>query len=522
MQTSAGPNGPQAAPQIAPEAAPKASARAWIGLAIIALPCLIYSMDLTVLYLAVPQITADLRPSASQLLWIVDIYGFFVAGSLITMGTLGDRIGRRRVLMIGAAAFAATSVLAAYSTSAEMLIAARALQGIAAATLAPSTLSLIRNMFLDPRQRSMAIGIWVASFSIGAVVGPLVGGLILSHFWWGAVFLLNVPIMLTLLVLAPILLPEFRDPDAGQMDLWSAAQSILAVLLVIYGLKRIAEDGWSGLAGLSIAIGVVLGIAFFRRQRRMKDPLIDVALFRMPALSAALTINIIGLFMVLGSFLFIVQYLQLVLGMGPLEAALWTAPAGIVFALGSLAAPILVRHFRPATVIAGGLLLAAAGYGLLTQISPANPPWLLLAGMLAFSIGVAPFGAITTDIVLTAAPANRAGAASAISETSFEFGGALGIAVLGSLLTALYRIETGTLSLPGVAPAAMEAARDTLGGAVDAARGLSPEPATRLLAAARSAFVHAFASISAVSAVFSIIAAVTAAYILRATPAQQA
>ena len=325
----------------------KAGRREWIGLAVIAIPCLIYSMDLTVLYLAVPQIVADLKPSAAELLWIVDIYGFMVAGALVTMGTLGDRIGRRKVLLIGAAAFGITSVLAAYSTSTEMLIVARALQGLAAATLAPSTLSLIRNMFLDPQERAFAIGIWVASFSAGAVIGPVFGGIILAHFWWGAVFLINVPVMLMLLILGPVLLPEFRDPEAGHMDPLSAAQSVVAVLGVIYGIKRLAEDGWALLPIVSILVGLAVGVIFFRRERRLAEPLIDVRLFSAPAFSAALATNVLGLFMVLGSFLFITQYLQLVLGMGPLEAGLWMAPSGVVFALGSMAAPILVRNFHP-------------------------------------------------------------------------------------------------------------------------------------------------------------------------------
>ena len=501
-----------------PHAGAKAGAREWMGLAIIALPCLIYSMDLTVLYLAVPQITADLRPSASQLLWIVDIYGFLVAGSLITMGTLGDRLGRRRVLLIGAGAFAATSVLAAYATSAQMLIVARALQGIAAATLAPSTLSLIRNVFHNAGQRATAIGIWVAAFSVGAVIGPLVGGVILAHFWWGAVFLINVPAMLALIAAGPFLLPEFRDENAGRPDILSAAQSIIAVLAVIYGLKRVAEDGWAVLPLLSIALGLVVGYAFYRRQRRLADPLIDVELFRAPAFSAALAINLVGLFMVLGTFLFIAQYLQLVLAMGPLEAAFWTAPAGVVFALGSLSAPILVRHFKAANVTACGFLLAATGYILLTQITAVPPPWRMLTGMLALSIGIAPLGAITTDIVLAAAPPNRAGAASAISETSFEFGGALGIALLGSLLTFIYRSDISGVQLAGIAPWALEAAQDTLGGAVDAAKGLPHADAARLLAAARASFVHAFIVTSAVSAVFSLLAAVMAALLLRRAP----
>jgi DHA2 family multidrug resistance protein-like MFS transporter len=498
------------------QAAPaKASRREWIGLAVIAIPCLIYSMDLTVLYLAVPEIVADLKPSAAGLLWIVDIYGFMVAGALVTMGTLGDRIGRRKVLLIGAAAFGVTSVLAAYSTTAEMLIVARALQGLAAATLAPSTLSLIRNMFLDPQERAFAIGIWVASFSAGAVVGPVFGGLILAHFWWGAVFLINVPVMLMLLVLGPVLLPEFRDPNAGHMDVLSAAQSVVAVLGVIYGIKRLAEDGWALLPVVSILVGLAVAVIFFRRERRLADPLIDVSLFSTPAFSAALATNVLGLFMVLGSFLFITQYLQLVLLMDPLKAGLWMAPSGIVFALGSMAAPLLVRRFKPSRVIAIGLLLSAVGFAALTQIAGAQTPWLLFAGMMAFCIGMSPIGAITTDLVMAAAPPERAGAASAISETSFEFGGALGIAVLGSLFTFVYGRMFLAADHGGLPAPAIERARDGLGSAVDTAYTLPNEQATQLLATARAAFVYAFEVTSAVSAVCAVLAAIFAATLLR-------
>src|SRR6185436_4921822 len=266
----------------------KAGKREWIGLAVIALPCLLYSMDLTVLHLAIPRLSVDLTPSSVQLLWIIDVYGFMVAGSLITMGTLGDRIGRRRLLLVGAVAFGAASVVAAFSVNAAMLIATRALLGVAGATIAPSTLSLIRNMFLDPRQRTFAIGVWITSYSVGGAIGPLVGGVLLEHLWWGSVFLCAVPVMVLLLAVGPSLLPEYRDPAAGRPDLASAALSLTAVLAMIYGLKRLAQDGVGTVPALSIAAGLALGALFVRRQLRLPDPLIDLRLFRIGAFSASL------------------------------------------------------------------------------------------------------------------------------------------------------------------------------------------------------------------------------------------
>lgn len=497
------------------EAPHKATRRDWIGLAVIAIPCLIYSMDLTVLHLAVPQISAEFQPSAAQLLWIVDIYGFMVAGALVTMGTLGDRIGRRKVLLYGAAAFAAASALAAAAPSAEFLIFARALQGLAAACLAPSTLSLIRNMFLDDRERSFAIGIWVAAFSAGAVIGPLFGGLLLNHFNWHAVFLINVPIMGLLLAIGPWLLPEFHDPKAGRMDLISAAQSVVAVLCIVYGMKSIAQDGIALLPLLVIIAGLVVGTLFFRRQERLADPLIDVRLFAVPAFSAALATNVLGLFTIAGMFLFVAQYLQLVQGMRPLDAGLFTAPAGCVFALGSLAAPVLIRYFRPGPVVACVLAISAAGFALLTQLSSASSLTLLFVGMLVFCIGMAPVGAITTDLVMAAAPPERAGAASAISETSFEFGGALGIAVLGSILTVAYRTNMEGAALPAMSEPWREHAVEALGGAIAAARTLPAADGAALVVAANEAFTYAFEVIAGVSAACTIVAAVIAGALLR-------
>jgi MFS transporter, DHA2 family, multidrug resistance protein len=497
----------------------RAGRREWIGLAVLALPCLLYSMDLTVLNLAVPHLSADLQPSAVQLLWIVDIYGFLVAGALITMGTLGDRIGRRRLLMFGATAFGLASVLAAFSTTAEMLMIARAVLGLAGATLAPSTLSLIRNMFLDARQRTVAIGVWVACFSAGATLGPLIGGVLLHYFWWGSVFLLAVPGMVLLLLIGPALLPEFRDPNAGRLDLISAAQSLVAVLSLIYGVKHIAEQGVSGQAALVMLAGLIVGVSFVRRQQRLADPFIDVRLLRTPAFGASLSINLVVSFTALGFFFLIVQYFQMVLGMGPLEAGLWTAPSGLAFVIGAITAPLLARRFKVAHVLAAGFTLAALGLTVLTQIDAAESFGMLMAGYLLFCLGLAPVGPLTTDLVVGAAPPERAGAASAISETGFELGGALGIAVLGSIATAVYQGIMASSVPPGIPDGAAQLSSETLGNAV-AIAGLLPQQAgTELLAAAREAFTRAMEQTAAVGIVFTIAAAAMAMIALRAVNA---
>lgn len=496
-------------------AAGRAGRREWIGLAVIALPCLLYSMDLTVLNLAVPALSADLKPSSAQLLWIVDVYGFLVAGSLITMGTLGDRIGRRRLLMIGAAAFGIASVLAAFATHAAMLIAARAVLGVAGATLAPSTLSLIRNMFLDPRQRSIAIGVWIASFSAGGAIGPILGGVVLSHFWWGAVFLLAVPVMVLLLVVGPLLLPEFRDPDAGRLDLPSAALSLGAVLAVIYGIKRLAESGWGWLPVVSIIAGLAIGTVFVRRQSRLADPLIDLGLFRSPSFSAALAINVLGFFAAFAAFLFVAQYLQLVLGMDPMKAGWWSVPSALAFVVGSMVAPAIGHRFRPAYVMAGGLALSAVGFLILSQVTTESALAVAIGGSVVFSLGLTPVVTLTTDLLVGAAPTERAGAVAAISETSSEFGGALGIAVLGSVATAVYRSRMLDAIPAGLPAEASEAARGTIGGAVAMARQLPAEPGTALLGAAREAFIQGLQLSATISAVVLMAACLVAVAALR-------
>ncbi len=511
-------------------AASRAGRREWLGLAVLALACLLYAMDLTVLHLAVPSLSEDLRPSSAQLLWITDIYGFMVAGFLVTMGTLGDRIGRRRLLLSGAAAFGAVSVFAALSTSPAMLIAARALLGIAGATLAPSTLSLIFSMFPDPRQRSTAIGIWITSFSAGGAIGPVAGGVLLEHFWWGSVFLLAVPVMALLLVLGPLLLPEFRAPGAGRLDLVSAALLLVAVLTVIFGIKQIAQNGISWLAVAAILGGLAIGVGFVGRQFRLDDPLIDLRLFRVAVFNASLATNLLGIFIVVGYFLFVAQYLQLVLGLSPLRAGLWSLPSAGGFIVGSNLAPRLLRRVRPAYVIGAGLGVAAVGLGVLTRVggSPDADLAVLAVASLVVSLGLAPVFTATTDLIVGSAPPERAGAASGISETGAELGGALGIAILGSIGVAIYRGQLAATLPAGVPSQAAAAAGDTLGGAVGVAHQLPEGVGAALLGAAREAFTMGLQVTAAISAVVAVGIAVLATFLLRgvrassqAEPAEQ-
>lgn len=496
-------------------APPKAGRREWIGLGVIALPCLLYSMDLTVLNLAVPHLSADLKPSSAGLLWIVDIYGFLIAGLLITMGTLGDRIGRRRLLMIGAAAFGLASILAAFAPSAELLIAARAILGIAGATLAPSTLSLIRNMFHDAEQRTFAIGVWITSYSVGGAIGPLIGGVMLEHFWWGSVFLISVPVMLLLLALGPALLPEFRDPGAGRLDLFSVALSIAAVLGVIWGIKQLAAEGIGWPPAAAILGGILLALVFARRQVTLADPLIDLRLFRSAAFTAALITNLLGIFVALGIFLPFAQYLQLVEGLTPLEAGLASLPSALAFVAGSMLAPRLVRRTPRSFVLIVGLLTGAAGFVVLAQVGGPHALIALVIGSTVFALGLAPVITLTTDIVVGSAPPERAGAAAAMSETAAELGGALGIAVLGSIAVAIYRTGMARAVPESVAPEAAALARETLAGALAAAAELPARAGAELIAAARDVFAQSLQVAAVISAAVTLAAAVAVLLLLR-------
>jgi MFS transporter, DHA2 family, multidrug resistance protein len=481
-----------------------AGRREWTALAVLALPCVVYAMDLTVLNFAVPSLSADLHPTSTQLLWIVDIYGFVTAGLLVTMGTIGDRIGRRRLLLVGAGTFAAASAFAALSTSVAMLLVARALLGAAGATLAPSTLSLIRALFADPRQRTIAVGVWISSFSFGGAIGPLVGGLVLTHFSWGAVFLPSIPVMLFLLFLGPRLLPEYRSPAGGRADPFSAGLSIAAVLAFVFGFKHLARDGWDLSGPATIIAGLGLAFIFAVRQRRLPDPLLDLRLFGAREFNAALAANAIGFFVNFGSLLFLAQYLQAVLGLSPIVAGLWSVPSAVAFIVGSTLTPRIVGRARPATVVAGGLLTAALGFVLLTRVGAQSGLPYLVGGWVVFATGLSAVFTLASDLMVSSAPPERAGAASAVAETSAELGGAMGIAALGAIAAAVYRHD-----LPH---------SDRIGDTI----GQAARHGGAVAAAARDAFVQGMHVAAGLSAVLVFVAAMAVLSLLRRERARAA
>jgi DHA2 family multidrug resistance protein-like MFS transporter len=498
-------------------AGPRAGRKEWIALGVLALPLLLVSMDVSVLYFAVPFISEDLGASATQQLWIFDIYGFVLAGLLITMGSLGDRIGRRRLLLLGALAFGAASVAAAYSRSPEQLIAARAVLGIGGATLMPSTLALIRNLFHDPAQRSKAIAFWSAVMMGGISLGPVLSGFLLEHFWWGSVFLINTPAMVLLLVLAPVLLPEFRSVTTGRFDLLGSLLSLAAVLPVIWGIKECAAHGLAVTPVAAILAGPMVGGLFLRRQRVAAHPMIELALFRNRAFSGALAANTIGMLALVGNAVFMTQYLQLVLGMSPLKAALWSLVPSVAVGGAAPLASALAQRFDRAYVLGGGLLLGAAGFGVLTQVHVESHLIVLLVGAGLLASGLVMVMSLVTEAVVGVVAPERAGAASALMETCSEFGGALGIAVLGSIGTAVYRADLDA-HLPAALPAGTgQAAREGLAGASAVAAQLPGQVGDALLTVARGSFSHSFNVVAVVGSVILVVTAIGTTLLLRGT-----
>jgi DHA2 family multidrug resistance protein-like MFS transporter len=486
---------------------PRAGRREWTALAVLMLPLLLVSMDVSVLYFAIPEISADLRPSGTQQLWIFDIYAFAVAGLLITMGSVGDRIGRRRLLLIGATAFGAASLVAAYAHSAETLIAARALLGIGGATLMPSTLALVRSLFLDPAQRAKAIAIWSAVMTAGVALGSVLSGLLVEFFWWGSVFLVNLPAMALLLVLGPVLLPESKDPDPGRFDWPSVPLSMAAVLPVVYGLKEIPSEGWNVRYVVSVTVGLLFAALFVHRQRTAASPMISPALFRGRGFGPAAALNLVTMFGMMGSAFFTTQYLQSVLDKSALEAALWALVPSVPIGFAAPFATHLVQKgVNRAHVVTAGFATAVCGYALLSFVDTDDLVLVLVAcGVLA--MGVTAVMSQIMDLALGAAPVERAGSASSLMETGAEFGGALGMAFLGSIGTAVYRG-----GIPNSAPAA---AHETLGGALAVAGRLPGQAGDALATAAREAFTQGMNAAAIAGAAVFAGAAVLASVTLR-------
>ncbi|MFE2721261.1 MFS transporter [Kitasatospora sp. NPDC059327] len=500
----------------------RAGRREWIGLAVLLLPTLVLTMDMGVLFFAVPFISTTLAPSGTEQLWIMDMYSFLLAGLLITMGSLGDRIGRRRLLMIGAAGFIGASVLAAYADGAGQLIAARAVLGAAGATVMPSTLALIRNMFHDPKQRQIALSAWGGVLTTGATLGPVVGGLLLDHFWWGSAFLIAVPVMVLPLIAAPFLLPEYRAPRQGRFDLLGAGLSLAAILPLVYGVKTLAVDGWSPLAATAVAAGLLFGGLFVRRQRTAAAPLLDLSLFRIRAFSGAIGVNTLAMFAMMGFTLFTSQYLQLVKGMSPLTASLWSlvpsVGVGAAVGLGSA----LAGKVRPAVLMAGGFLIGASGFALMTRVGTDSPLAVILTAAGVLAAGTVGTMTLTAEMVVSAAPVERAGIASATSETAVELGSSLGIALLGAAGAAVYRSRLDGALPAGLDGEAARTAQDTLGGAVTVAAELPGHLGTELLGTARAAFTDGLHVAAVVGLVFAVGAALLAYRLMAHLPARPA
>ncbi|MBV2355891.1 MFS transporter [Streptomyces sp. J2-1] len=480
----------------------------WLALSVLVLAVLLVAVDATVLGLATPYISEDLHPSGTQLLWIGDVYSFAIAGLLVSMGSLGDRIGRKRVLLMGATAFGAVSVLNAYATGPGMMILARALLGVAGATLMPATLALIRNLFPDPRERSLAVGIWGATASAGTAVGPIVGGFLLEHFWWGSAFLINLPVMAVLVLVGLRTLPESRDPRPGPWDLPSVALSLVGMVTLVYAVKEAATHGptWTALAtGLAGAAGLY---GFVHRQLTMPVPLLDVRLFRRRGFGGAVLADLLTVLGMSGLVFFLSQFLQLVQGRHPFEAGLAELPAAVGAVAAGLVAGRAARRFSVRAVVSGGLAAVGIALAVLTTAGATTGYPVLGAALLVVGVGAGFSFTVTADVILSSVPRERAGAASAVSETAYELGAALGIALLGSIVTGVYRDFTGPAGTP-------PGAHESLGAAVEASRDLPPQTAHALLDAARDSFTHGLHLASGAGAAVLLGTAVAAWFLLR-------
>lgn len=496
--------------------APRVGARGWAALVVLMLPVLLVSVDNTVLSFALPEISISLAPSGAEQLWIIDVYPLVLAGLLVTMGTLGDRFGRRRLLLIGATGFAVVSALAAFAPTAGLLIAARALLGFFGAMLMPSTLSLLRSIFQNRDQRRMAIAVWASAFSAGSALGPIVGGFLLEHFAWGSVFLIAVPVLIPLLIAAPLLVPESRDPNPGRIDPLSIALSMAAMIPVVYAIKSFAVDGPSLYAGGWALLGLVMGTLFVRRQLRADTPMLDMALFRRGSFSGAILVNLLSVVALVGFLYFVSQHLQLVLGLSPMVAGLALVPGMAAMIVAGLTVVPISRRVPPHVLIPAALVFSVAGYLIVAFTTHEHGVAPLILAFVVLGIGIGAAETISNELILSSAPAAKAGAASAVSETAYELGAVLGTAILGGIITAFYR---GALVLPEGLPAeAARAAQETLAGAYTAAHELPAALGDALWQAAADAFGSGVTVTSLIGAGLVVVAAVIAAVTLRKAP----
>ena len=487
--------------------------RRWFALGVLTLAVMLIGVDGTVLALATPFIGEDLGASFTQILWIGDIYSFVLAALLISMGSLGDRIGHKKLLLCGATAFALVSVITAYSSSAEMLIASRALLGVAGATLTPATLALIRRLFPDARERSVAVGVWAAAFSAGAAFGPVLGGILLEHFWWGSVFLINVPVMVVLLIGGVLLLPEHRNPQPGPWDLPSVGLSMVGMLGVVYAIKEGAALGIRPDVLAAGALGVAALIVFVRRQLRLPAPLIDVRLFGNRAFSGVVAANLLSVLGLSGLVFFLSQFFQLVHGYGPLKAGLAELPAAVTATIFGVLAGVAVRYWSSRAVLTAGLALVGVAMASLTFLTPSTPYLPLGIALFLVGVGLGMAFTVASDVILASVEKERAGAAAAVSETAYELGMALGIATLGSIVTSVYR---GFAVPAGIPPTVENHARDSLSAAIHAAETLPAAQSEALLTAAKEAFTNGLAIASGVGSALMLISAAAVWMLLRA------
>lgn len=489
---------------------------AWLALAVLMLPVMLIAIDNTILAFALPMIAEDFRPPAATQLWIVDAYPLVLAALLVAMGALGDRIGRRRLLMIGSSGFAVISVAAAFAPTAGALVGARALLGVFGAMLMPSTLSLLRNIFVDASARRLAIAIWASGFTAGSALGPIVGGVLLQHFHWGAVFLVAVPILLPLLILGPRLIPESRDPNPGPLDPFSVVLSFAAMLPLVWAIKSAAHDGMSWLVVGAVAIGITAGVTFVRRQNRSATPMLDMKLFAYAPFSSSILANFLSIVGLIGFLFFISQHLQLVLGLSPLAAGLVTLPGAVVSVIGGLAVVKLAKRFSPQALMTTGLLLLAAGFLLILLFRHDLSVVAVIVSFVVLELGVGMSQTMSNDTIVASVPPAKAGAASAVSETAYELGAVLGTATLGTIFTAFYR---NNVEIPaGLSPAQASDAAESIAGATSVASTVPAPVGDALLESARTAFDSGIAPTATIAATLAVAAAVVITVSFRRSP----